>query len=318
MIRNRIGDGCRKTYDTYNIRLILWLFDNEEYHEIIHPNLLPKLLRGHEADCSRRTFQGRTSKKHDYIRAAAKTALDNMEATDPSTHPILLDKMSLTIITNYFYTSYKKAFHKEEIGGEEVIVPGRGEDEASTIHVRLHISSYDGITSSLSCLFTDCKVARDVNEQVKHMWETLPLYKKGSSRKGAKERHQLGLRMNEGRDPIPFAAYVHLAEILCKSEKPEHIAARLFLLLDWNLMSSAETVVDSNIELVGMWSDALCFEIVPTKTDPEGKKNLDHPFHVYSVPENPAICPVLAMAKHLVNRPQILKGKCALFEGSNQ
>lgn len=67
-----------------------------------------------------------------------------------------------------------------------------------------------------------------------------------------------------------------------------------------------------------MWSDALRFEIGPTKTDPEGKKNLDHPFHVYSVPENPAICPVLAMAKHLVNRPQILKGKCALFEGSNQ
>ena len=150
------------------------------------------------------------------------------------------------------------------------------------------------------------------------MWQTLPLYKKGSARKGAKERQKLGLRMNEGRDPIPLAAYVHLAEILCKSDKPEHIAAHLFLLLDWNLISRAETVVESNIELVGMWSDALRFEIGPTKTDPQGKKNLDHPFHVYSVPENPAICPVLAMAKHLVNRPQILRGNCALFEGTSQ
>ena len=39
---------------------------------------------------------------------------------------------------------------------------------------------------------------------------------------------------------------------------------------------------------------------------------------MYSCPENPVICPVLSLCKHLICRPHILVGNCRLFEGSNQ
>ena len=102
---------------------------------------------------------------------------------------------------------------------------------------------------------------------------------------------------------MPFAAYVHIAEILNCSSNPEHVAAHLFLLIDWNLISWADGVISANIELVGMWSDALRFEIGPTKTDQDGTKHVDHPFHVYACPETPAICPLVAFCKHLLCRP---------------
>ena len=44
----------------------------------------------------------------------------------------------------------------------------------------------------------------------------------------------------------------------------------------------------------------------------------DHPGHIYLVPHNPAICPVLALCKHLMANPKILSGKEKLFAGPDQ
>jgi hypothetical protein len=64
------------------------------------------------------------------------------------------------------------------------------------------------------------------------LWETIGSYKKGNRRKGAKERQKYGMQTVEGKNPIPKGAYLHLAEILHKSNDPENIAAHLILLLD--------------------------------------------------------------------------------------
>lgn len=61
--------------------------------------------------------------------------------------------------------------------------------------------------------------------------------------------------------PIPLQAYIHLAKLLHKSINPEHIVAHLFLLLDWNLISGADVVAASNIEIVGFWNDTNKFQI---------------------------------------------------------
>ena len=42
------------------------------------------------------------------------------------------------------------------------------------------------------------------------------------------------------------------------------------------------------------------------------------PWHVYSNPENPEICPFLSMACHLICDPTILNGKYHIFEGLGQ
>ena len=44
----------------------------------------------------------------------------------------------------------------------------------------------------------------------------------------------------------------------------------------------------------------------------------DHPFHVYSLPQNPDIYPVVAFCKHLLCNPRIISVKCKLFDGANE
>ena len=78
-------------------------------------------------------------------------------------------------------------------------------EAGDTIHVRLHKSSYDGVTSSLANLFKECKVRRDINDTVRDLWETIAVYKRGSTQVGARQRGDLGIRFTEGKDPIPFA-----------------------------------------------------------------------------------------------------------------
>jgi hypothetical protein len=83
-----------------------------------------------------------------------------------------------------------------------------------------------------------------------------------------------------------LATYTHLGSILNWSNDPEPVAAHLFL---DQLMTRADFVVTSNIELVRVWNDSLCFQVGVTKTNQDGSKHIDHPFHVYSCPENPVI-----------------------------
>jgi hypothetical protein len=191
-------------------------------------------------------------------------------------------------------------------------------EQAATVTIRLGPGSYAAACASLSHLFTECGLDKEFCENSRYLWKNLSLYNKGARRTGARERHALGMRTVEGKDPIPLAAYTYLANVLIKSDDPEHVAAHLFLLLEWNLISRADMVINANIDLVGMYNDSLCFQVGPSKGDQEGSKHQDHPFHVYSVPQNPAICPVLAFCKHLLCNPRILSGKCKLFDGANQ
>ena len=75
---------------------------------------------------------------------------------------------------------------------------------------------------------------------------------------------------------MPFRSYKYLAKNIFKSNVPEHVAAHTFLLLEWNLISRAEYVVYSNIDLVYFQQDAFLFDIGKTKKDQEGTKNIDH------------------------------------------
>ena len=319
VLQSRIADKTRKNYNDYSIRLLMFLFDHAvKFEGLIPPSILEALQVAQEKDINTLTRSGRPSKKRLNVRQVAREAFESIQEADASTHPIVLEKMTFRTL-GHFFSTFNKRYTRTTVEGQTRVVPfQQGDNLEDVVYVRLHKSSYDGVTSALANLHTECRVPRDVNPEVKKMWETLSIYKKGTTRDGAKQRKKLGLRHSEGKDKMPFAAFVHLAEILHRSDNPEHIGAHLFLCLDWNMISRADSVITSNIELVGMSSDALTFDIGPTKTDQAGTAHVDHPFHIYSCPENPAICTVLSFCKHLICRPQILQGQCKLFEGSNQ
>ncbi|KAL3793017.1 hypothetical protein ACHAWO_008273 [Cyclotella atomus] len=319
VVNSRISKRTRKSYDDYTVRLIIFLFDHrEKFPALIPPRLLTKLEAAALSDLQNTTRAGRPKAIRKFIRKAIRDCFQMIDPTDSSTHPINLEEMDFRTLAHFLSTFSKKAT-RVNVNGEDTVVPHQpGDDPSQVVHLRLGPSSYDSVTSSLANLYKECKVPRDINEKVKDLWATISVYKKGAARDGAKQRKEFGLRTSSGKDPMPFGAYELLCSILHRSRNPQHIAAHLFLTLDWNMLSRVDFIVSSNVEFIGMSSDALRFDVGLTKTDQEGKNNIDHPFHVYSCPENPVVCPVLAMAKHLVKNPRILVGNCKLFKGSNQ
>ena len=151
------------------------------------------------------------------------------------------------------------------------------------IHIRLSASSFDSACSSLAHLYHDCHI--DCEVVSKDLWTKLNTYKKGSRREATQDRKKLGLSMTEGKTHLPFAAYRYLANILFTSAYPEHVPAHTFLLMEWNLMSRSEYVVDLKIDLVSFEKDALLVHMGKTKIDQEGTKHVNDPWHVYSLLE---------------------------------
>jgi len=70
---------------------------------------------------------------------------------------------------------------------------------------------------------------------------------------------------------------VKVISILACNQDPEHVAAHLFLLLDWNMVSHAENVVNSHMDLFGIHDDALLVYLGPSKGDQEGTKHINNP-----------------------------------------
>ena len=89
-------------------------------------------------------------------------------------------------------------------------------------------------------------------------------------------------------------------------------------MLAWNLISRAEIIVDAKIDLVSYKDDSLLFDMSITKTDQEGTKNIDHPWHVSLCPELPEICAHLALARHIMANPTVLYAQVPLFKRKSQ
>ncbi len=316
----RVAPSTRSGYLGRNITFMVWLFDRRlKYDAILEPTLLPKLEDAYNLDRIIRTKKGKQSKKREHLRNVCRESLVSIVQSNEATVPVKLEKLSFEIFSRYL-GSFKKTVKTKKptpTDGEDadaaVTIAVQGEAE-----VRLAPSSYDGACSALAHLFIESFISRDENEVTKDLWTRLSRYKKGMRRKGAQQKGELGLSLAEGKKPLPFVAYKLLAKILFESDKPEHVAAHTFLILEWNLIARAEFVVDVKIDAIYFQNDAIMIDMGKTKTDQDGTKNIDHPWHLYANSHCPYICPVLAIARLLINNPIILAGHCDLFEGSGQ
>ncbi len=311
VMKERVASSTRDGYDGRNVSFMIWLFDsNEQYHNLLEPGILRKMVEAENKDSIMLTKNQTRSKRRFYLRSVCRLALTSMNPGVMLTIPIKLDCLSFVIFTR-FLSTFKKSVTKRKSPETSATV----EDSAT---IRLSPSSYDGACSALAHLFTESGISKEENETTRELWTKLGAYKKGTRRLGVKEKGKMGLSTDEGKKPLSFSAYKYLAKVLFESSKPEHVAAHTFLIIEWNLISRAEFVVNSKIDSIWCHGDAILFDIGKTKTDQEGTKNIDHPWHVYSNNECAYICPVLALARHLITNPKILAGNCSLFEGSAQ
>jgi hypothetical protein len=186
------------------------------------------------------------------------------------------------------------------------VAKGIKDSNGHKVIVRLKLSSYEAYCSALSHLFTEC--GKDRESTCPGLFSELSRYKKGARRTSADERRKLGLRTTEGKKPLPLKGYMRLAEILFLSEKKEYVQAHTFLVLDWNMISRSESVIESMIDLLSQSKDSMNMDLGKTKCDQEGLKYVDYPLRIYSNPQSAYICPFVAVCRLLICHPMILQG----------
>ena len=258
ILQGRIADRSRSIYESGSVKFMVWLHDTASSHpNILSPQLLDRMKSAHLEDQQRQTKGGKPSTSRSSIRAAARASIHGIVAEDTETHPLNFADLTFLVFSRYLST-FKKAIKE------------RGEDSPT---IRLSKASFDGACSALSFLFHECGVRRDVGNS-KVLWTKLGTYKRGSSRRGAQERKKLGVSTVEGKKHLPFKAYKKLAEILFKSDNPEHVVAHSFLVFDWNLVSRAEYAVGLTIDPVTFDGDQLLFDVGVTKTDQDGVRHV--------------------------------------------
>ncbi len=126
-------------------------------------------------------------------------------------------------------------------------------------------------------LFKESGVYQDVNESTKHLWKNFTTNKKGVRRIGVPGEMDIGISTAEGKLPLPFTIYKFLVQILFESAMAENIAARTFLVYEWNLISCAGMVVTALINPIHCRYNAILFEIGRTNMEQEGTCNFNHP-----------------------------------------
>ena len=149
--------------------------------------------------------------------------------------------------------------------------------------------------------------------------KSLTTYIAGIKRVVAKEKKDTGQKLSEGKRDMPLSVYKKICNIMMGGDSDEYLFAHAFLTIEWNLMARVDNVVHLSVEHVEWCNDCLIFYFATTKTDQNGEKQR-LPWHVYSNPLKPHICPVLSFAKYVLAHPGVLEnnGRNMLFPGSNQ
>ena len=252
-----------------------------------------------------------------YIRSIIKNIQPAREGA-PHNSPFKIDgegALTYKVIRDYMTTKYnvvevdKDAAIKylREIGkGEQVTNQMQTGPRKVKVEVYQSESQFSGIRSAIAYVYKAARVAMPDD-----MSRELSLFIEGMKRIETAAKRHLGLKIQKGKDALTWEGYEYTARTLFLSGEPKDVYFHTFLVLDWNLMKRAENCVDAKINNISFKDDSLVFEFEKSKTrqtgDPFG------PWHVYSNPEKPWLCPVLALARYLFCYPEVLRGDVPLL-----
>ena len=114
-----------------------------------------------------------------------------------------------------------------------------------------------------------------------------------------------------------FEVYKILCEELYNIKGDEHLFAHTFLKMECNLMAISHNCFNMHVQHIQWRSDFLIYYFGTSKGNQTGDRDND-PWHVYSNPNNPKICPVLSLDKYLFSHIDILTTNSKLFLGNYQ
>ena len=133
----------------------------------------------------------------------------------------------------------------------------------------------------------------------------------------ASNKRQDGISLEEGNKAMSFYVYKTLCDILHQGEVEEFLFVHAFLTMEWNLMTRSDNSVNMHIRHIQWRSDCLILYLGTSKGNQTEEISSD-PWCVYSNPNNPSICPIIALAKYIFSNPDILTTNSPLFPGNYQ
>ena len=202
--------------------------------------------------------------------------------------PIVLQKLTFNIFSHYLATRRTKAnkyLSKTSYGGERSAL--------------MHLYRLSGET-----------ISEDFNKLLRE-------FLSGMKRTATQSKVDNGESLDEGKKPMSFEVYKEMCQLLMRGDGDDYLFAHTFLTLEWNLLARSDNCLSMHINHIEWREDCLVFFFAKSKGNQTGE-NSEHPWHVYSNPENPSICPVMALAKYLFSQPDILKNNGKLFPGDHQ
>ena len=158
-----------------------------------------------------------------------------------------------------------------------------------------YMKSYGGHRSSLTQLYTQCEIA-----PTKIFLQKMKQVMSGLKNTSATSRGHRGVRLSEGKEPLPLEIYCSLRKWRQEDGSNESILGHCFLALTSNLMMcrSKNTVLVQR-DHIDWFGDAMTIQFSHSKTDREGQ-DAGNKRHVYANPFMTAIwlpgtihCPVL-------------------------
>lgn len=230
ILHNVITESSRKCYDNSNVKLLLWLYEDDRFREDILADWFVEQMTGAEQRDEERNNQRNASTKdsHYYRRLLCKQCLQHVNSKETS--PIILVKLTFNVFSHYLSVNTKsnKSFKSQ--------------------------SSYGICRSALLHLY------RCSGESMDSQFESnLTTFFSGLKRTVAKDRATSGLSLETGKRPMSYDVYKKLCSILFKSEKKNHDFLHLFLTLDWNLMARSENCFNCQLVHIEWRNDSLVF-----------------------------------------------------------
>ena len=282
-----VADGASNRYRVENIKFMLYLYDNEVYREtVLEEWFVIEMEKAVEEDNKNPV----TKKKRPNARQLCKEKLDNMNYHDRNSCPIILPSIDFNIFSHYI-TSRKKETDGSYLG----------------------VSSYGNIRSAFNHLHRSSGQQPDPD-----MAKRLSHFMSGLKRTSADSKARSGKSLNEGKRPMSMAVYERMCHHLYEGEDDEYLFGHAFLTMEWNLMARSDNCVHMTINNIQWQDDCLLFFFGKSKSNQLGA-NSDKPWHVYSNPEKPHCCPVLALCKYLFAHPDLISNpNSLLFPGTHQ
>ena len=134
VLKGRVCETSRNSYEPKNITFLVWIFDNREDHGgLVKPRLLGAMEAASHTDRARRTKAGRPSKQRDALRAVCRSWLKKITPDDPETHPVELGALTFKTFTRYLGTFKKQAKNSRSRSGAG----------GATVLIRLGASAFD-------------------------------------------------------------------------------------------------------------------------------------------------------------------------------